>query len=637
MKTWSFEDRIAFVLVCIGAAFRFYNYNDWSLSNDELSAITRLNFTSFGQMIEQGVKLNDMHPIGVQSFLWIWTGLFGVGETMLRLPFVILGILSIILFYLVGKKLFGSFPALLATSVFVALEFPILYSQLARPYSPGLFFSLLILFAWSKIIWNEKAWTWKYAFVFVVAGVGCMYTHYFSFLFAAIVGLSGLLLIRKEHRLKYIACGLLMFLIYIPNLDVFTHQFSIGGLGGDEGWLGAPGKDALWNYVLYCFNDSAILLGLLLALVGLAGFTQKTKLKWNRKHTLILILFSVPALIAYFYSIFNNPVFQYSILLFSFPCLLFFIFSWVGQEYSKKMKLVFVFTTLVLTSYSTIFDKQFYSTQFFAPFKDVAVKIAEYNKKYGSEKTIATVNVINPNYIHYYSDRYNDSPKFAQYLCNRAQQFIELKSIVDTSQATTMIHAWSNNYHAPEVEMIIAEKFPYVVENDQFFNAGVMAFSKDSLLHRAQTAEVLFEMKNDFEEVIWPDDAGFRNDSLFFNGKWSMLLKSEQEYSSTFRASANNIGFAKGRVYQASCKFHSIGELKDLIFVISIARKGENILWRGVQLKDFQDKNESWSSFYVGYKLAETILPDDEVSIYFMNSAHENIWIDDLKFRVLEN
>ena len=95
MKRFDLEDKIASVLVFVGALFRFYNYNNWSLSNDELSAITRLNYSSFSEMIEQGVRLIDMHPVGVQSFLWMWTHLFGMSEEVLRLPFVLLGILTI--------------------------------------------------------------------------------------------------------------------------------------------------------------------------------------------------------------------------------------------------------------------------------------------------------------------------------------------------------------------------------------------------------------------------------------------------------------------------------------------------------------------------------------------------------------
>ncbi|MFN0189689.1 MAG: glycosyltransferase family 39 protein [Bacteroidia bacterium] len=636
MKRFDLEDKIAGVLVIIGALFRFYNYNNWSLSNDELSAITRLNYSSFSEMIEQGVRLTDMHPVGVQSFLWVWTHLFGVSETVLRLPFILLGILSIPLLYVTGKNFFGKFPALMATTVFVALEFPILYAQLARPYSPGLFFSLLVLYSWSTMMWKSQAWSWRTALWFVVGGVGTMYSHYFSFLFTAIVGLAGLFLIQKENRLKYLLCGFLMFLFYIPNINVFLYQFSIGGLGGSEGWLGPPEKDAIWKYVLYCFNESVFLLLTLFGLIVVMFFVLRVKFKWKVQHSMALLFFILPALIAYFYSVYKNPVFQYSILLFSFPCLLLLLFSWFESQVINVKNYTFLMLALLITSFSTIFAQQFYHKQNFAPFKLVVEKMATYHSMYGSKKTLATVNVIHPNYIHYYSNRYPSSPVFEQYLCNRAAHFVALKHMVDTSTAQTFIHGWSNNYHAPEVEMIIAEKFPYLVHYDPFFNAGVMVYSKDSTLTPAIAPGTLLVVTNNFEIPSWPNDDKFRTDSISIEGNWSLRMNPDQEYSSSYKSSAANLGFEKGSVYQMSCKYFSDTTLTDVVFVVSIERKGESLLWRGVHLSDFPVENETWTSFYVGYKLVEDILPDDEVIFYFYNASKQKFFIDDFVFRVLD-
>ncbi len=636
MKRFSLEDKIVVLLVFIGAMFRFYNYSSWSLSNDELSAITRLKFGSFSEMIEQGVRLTDMHPIGVQSFLWGWTHVFGVEESMLRLPFVLLGVACIPLLYLSCKNFFGRFPALLATTVFVGLEFPILYSQLARPYSPGLFFSLLVLYSWSHMMWKSNSWNWKIATLFIIGGIGCMYSHYFSFLFAAIVGLAGIFIIQKQFKVNYFVCGILMFLFYIPNLNVFLYQFSIGGLGGAEGWLGPPEADAIWKYILYCFNESVFLLLSLVSLVIIMFFVFKVKFTWKMQHSMALLFFLLPALIAYFYSVYKNPVFQYSILLFSFPCLLMLMFSWLDSPKFSNNNFAFLTISFLLVSYNTVIAERFYSKQNFAPFKLVAEKIAAYNSKYGVNKTISTVNVIHPNYIHYYSDRFPTSPQFYQYICNRASQFVELKQMLDTSSAQTMIHGWSNNYHAPEVEMIIAEKFPFLVQYDQFFNAGVMVYSKDSSLALANAPKIIATITNDFEVVNWPDDDKFRTDSVSANGQWSMRMNADEEYSSTFRSNAANLGLTKGTVYQISCEYLADSVLADVVCVVSIARKDENVIWRGVQLHDFPSKKQTWTTFYAGYKLVENILPDDEVSIYFMNASKQKFFIDNIVFRVLE-
>jgi len=284
----SIEDKLAILLIAAGAALRFYNFNEWSLSNDELSALTRLKYDTYGEMIEKGVRTNDMHPMGVQSFLWWWTHLFGTTVTAVRLPFVILGVFSIPMFYLTGRNFFGKSAALMATAVFSALQFPILYAQLARPYSPGLFFCLLTVYAWSNMVWKDVEWKWRNGFLFILGGLGCMYSHYFSFMFAGIVGLFGFYYLRKRALKNYFICGILMMVFYIPNLNVFISQFSIGGLGGPEGWLGPPEKDALWKYILFCLNDSVLLFFFLIVAAVVFFFRFRQQPAWTNKQTVAL-------------------------------------------------------------------------------------------------------------------------------------------------------------------------------------------------------------------------------------------------------------------------------------------------------------------------------------------------------------
>ncbi len=423
MKKWTLEQKLVCLLVLAGTVMRFYHYNAWSLSNDELSALTRLKFDSYGEMIEKGVRTNDMHPIGVQSFLWFWTHLFGTSETAVRLPFVVVGSCSVILFYLTCRNFFGRSSALMSTGVFAALQFPLLYAQLARPYSPGLFFSLLTVYAWTNIVWNHRTWKWSDGLLFVVGVLGCMYSHYFSFLFAGIVGLAGLIFIRGTALRNYLICGAVIFLLYLPNFNVFMTQFRVGGLGGPEGWLGPPETDAIWQYIVFCFNDS---IGLLLCFSLIAAFflfRYRNGKIWTKPHSLAFAFFIIPALVAYFYSVFKNPVFQYSILIFSFPFLIMLLFSWFKPQELKSSHVLQIVLVFLLTFYNTVIVKGFYSNQFFAPFSNVAERCAYYAEKYSPAKVDATVNVIHPDYIHYYADKLIPRVNYLQYLCNRPEHF----------------------------------------------------------------------------------------------------------------------------------------------------------------------------------------------------------------------
>lgn len=60
------EKVILAIILFIGAALRIYNFWDFSLSNDELSALARLNFDSFSDLIMNGVRI-DGHPAAANA------------------------------------------------------------------------------------------------------------------------------------------------------------------------------------------------------------------------------------------------------------------------------------------------------------------------------------------------------------------------------------------------------------------------------------------------------------------------------------------------------------------------------------------------------------------------------------------
>ena len=91
------------IILLTATILRFIKYPEIPFTHDEFSAIFRLDFGSFSEMIDKGVRI-DGHPAGIQVFLWCWTKLFGLNEWVVKLPFTIMGILSVFLIYIIGKK-----------------------------------------------------------------------------------------------------------------------------------------------------------------------------------------------------------------------------------------------------------------------------------------------------------------------------------------------------------------------------------------------------------------------------------------------------------------------------------------------------------------------------------------------------
>ena len=130
------------IILLIGAILRIHNYWDFSLSNDELSALARLHYTSFSELLHEGIKI-DGHPAAAQVVLWYFTKWFGNGVAVVRLPFVLAGILSVYFMFRLAQEWLSTSAGLLTAAVFASLEFTLIYSRIARPYALGMLFVVL--------------------------------------------------------------------------------------------------------------------------------------------------------------------------------------------------------------------------------------------------------------------------------------------------------------------------------------------------------------------------------------------------------------------------------------------------------------------------------------------------------------
>jgi hypothetical protein len=91
--------------------FLFYDLFALPLTNDETSALMRLNAKSVSELLGT-VVWNDGHPMLVQVFLWYWTKWFGAAVWVVKLPFLLCGLGSVILMIRIGIRLAGPHPIL---------------------------------------------------------------------------------------------------------------------------------------------------------------------------------------------------------------------------------------------------------------------------------------------------------------------------------------------------------------------------------------------------------------------------------------------------------------------------------------------------------------------------------------------
>lgn len=591
------EKVILGIILFVGAALRIYNFWDFSLSNDELSALARLNFGSFRNLIMEGVRI-DGHPPAAQVILWYMTNLFGNSVFVVRLPFVLAGIASVYYMFRLAKEWISASAGLLSSATFAMLIFPVLYSRIARPYALGMLFALMAAFFWIRIV-KEKNSLGDY-FLLALSLALCAYSHYFAAFVAAMLAISGMFLIKGRNLRNYLFALVGSFLLFLPYIPIFLHQLSLGGVGQ---WLGKPENDWLWEHVRYVFNDSWFVLVIVL-LTGIVEFFLCKSKKSFLKIGLPLIFFLAPFLVGFAYSKWVNPVLQNSTLLFSFPFLLMFIFSgWNDDRPKVTASLSIILLTVSFSS--TIFEKHFFRTNHFGVFKELAVDLIDWNKEVKSDALLIG-DFNHPFYINYYLNR-NEALKLLLYRTTDEKGLAELKSLVDTSSNEYAIYAWSTINQIPEVEAIIREKYPIEVKREAYFNSEVVMFQKGESASLF-TEKFYFEKSDTWNlnpEAVEQDSIGM---------KW-LQMTGQDPFGPTFQATVQpliNQGISEILV-RITCS--EISETSGLQLVYEQSNGEDRYGWESDSFaRQFKSSGPNWGIF--SYTIKQTRGEADGLKIY---------------------
>ena len=198
---------LVILVVAVAAGLRFYDLFALPLTNDETSALMRLNAKSVSELLGT-VVWNDGHPMLVQVFLWYWTKWFGTAVWVVKLPFLLCGLGSVILMIRIGICLGAAWAGLLAAAMLATLQFPLMYSEIARPYAPGLLLSLWAFYVWLR--WLDvckievagiNLWA-KPLILLSIAGYLGASNHYFNGLILALLFVSGLMTLPRNRWIR---------------------------------------------------------------------------------------------------------------------------------------------------------------------------------------------------------------------------------------------------------------------------------------------------------------------------------------------------------------------------------------------------------------------------------------------------
>lgn len=600
MRKYLNIDRILLLLtILVGTFLRFYHYGSLPYSFDEFSALSRTYYQTFEDLILKGVVQTDTHPAGIQVFLFYWVKLVGYSEQFVKLPFILAGIVSIYLAYKIADSWFNPTVALLAAMSLAFLQYPITYSEFARPYASGLFFSLLMIWFWYRaFILSDKA-KFQDVIAYVLASALCAYNHHFTLFLLGLLWIAGLPLLYKKKWKTYFLSGLAIFILYVPHLKIFFAQL---GKGGVEDWLAKPKPVFFLDYLQYIFHFNLlfiVLAGLLIvySLIWKSnGWRLEMKFRW-----LLFFIVTITWATAYFYSIYRSALLQYSVLIFTFPLLMILLFSFFKNE-SSKLKIVLFICFGFLSIYTLIVDRQHYYIMYKSGYREILVQTDSVVKEKGKENIIVLLE--QPDHIQkYYLKKLKiDSLDFNT--VSEFKSFPDFEDFVSEQTSPYFVLGW-NNPQKLEYLSIAQKYYPGVLEHRCYFLSDFYLLARENN-NKKVIQEIVYSTKNGEEDIQPRQIANWEEYHKLFEGNLDKLMKHR-----------NNL-------LEIEIDLAADSICGDNMLVCEF-RSGDKLLrWQTAIFKDFQRPGENEFTLFKTLKMPDWKSDAENVTIniYLWNKSH---------------
>ncbi|MCV0429142.1 MAG: glycosyltransferase family 39 protein [Roseibium sp.] len=319
------------LILAVAAALRLHDLDRTSLWYDEAVSWSQSNGSLSALLASVAT---DNYPPLHNIILWLTIPIIGDGETALRLPSVLLGLLAIWLSYLVGKMLGGRITGLLAAALLAISPFHIWYSTEARMYALLAACGLGYLLSTLKVLQTPST---RWFTLLATSGALFLYSHVYALLTFAAVGtlcacltLQDLVLTGQFRRSNAFRACLAMaistvaFLPWLILLAIRARSVAEAGF-----WIAYPDLVFVKN-MAFSITGSLILFWILAGL-GVAcllpsTFFKRTSMRHRkgdqRAFSICLAYTLGPVILAYLYSILVQPILFDRYLIAAWPGLL---------------------------------------------------------------------------------------------------------------------------------------------------------------------------------------------------------------------------------------------------------------------------------------------------------------------------
>lgn len=602
-------------ILIIGSILRFYNLSDLPYSHDELSALLRTDFNSFGELIEFGVK-TDYHPAGIQVFLYYWVQLVGDSEWIVKMPFILASIASIYLVFQVGKKWKNETLGLICAAFLATTQYSVLYGTSARPYASGLFFILVLVNVYLSIRSHKAPKPpYKKWIVFVLAGAAAAYNHHYSLFIAGTLGIVGLFFLPRKFLLQYVISGIAILLLYLPHTSILLHQLSKGGVGGADGWLGVPTPDFFGDYFGFLVHFSiwpvVVSVGILVYGIFHSSVTKKS----IGMQLLSFALFLFPILFGYYYSRLENPILQFSILIFSHFFLYLSLFGHI-KLLSTMQNSIVVGSILVVNSLTLIVNRQHYTINFQSIYEHVTQDLNEARKL---NQSIPAMIECSPAILDFY-DKRNIHPAHYERYREFESMSQRLAFIDSVHKESDYFYVGGTSYLDPTFIAMVQTKYPYIVWQYNYFSGSTILLSKTK-----QTNNLLISR---YSNENWSD--GAKKLPLTSDGYY---LLDSSEFSPSFVGNFRELMESPSDLIDIKVTFKSLETNADVRIVALLEHK-DSILQYGATSSNEQEVNGECNvlvhSFLLNNKKDYSKFEEAEIKIYVWIPSQKRIQFKDI-------
>ncbi len=211
---WSAVPIIAIGIVAL--AFRVYRLDGRSLWLDEILTSQPAHLGSPADVVMWSQAALNQMPL-FYMFTW-FLGRWGDSGTILRVPAVVAGTLTVLAIYVLGRRLFGNRAGLVAAAVAAVMPFMVWYSQEARNYSLLMLLTTLQMYFALRAVKVGRVVDWAGLAAFTILN---LYTHYLALAAtAAVMAYVGIYLVvdlrrTAKARVRVLVAGAMLLALVI--------------------------------------------------------------------------------------------------------------------------------------------------------------------------------------------------------------------------------------------------------------------------------------------------------------------------------------------------------------------------------------------------------------------------------------